>query len=174
MGEQGLGLEGAGGATAGGAEPEGAPRPRGFAGAGDPPGPRCGHTLTALDGPETGGLAPRLVLFGAPSPPDPARARPGGSARGGAPARENGSGGGWGGGGRGEGGLLGRLFWNLTPPTHFPSPLALPRSVWPVASSGLNLSPDPPTLTPPPARPSLGRAARHTTPRPSPVLRFSG
>ena len=180
MGEQGLGFEGAGGAAAGGAEPEGAPRPRGFAGSGDPPGPRCGHTLTALDGPETGGLAPRLVLFGAPSPPDPpARARPGGSARGGAPARENGCGGGGGGGVPGRGVSWGAYSGPLPPHTLPPLPLPCPApsGPWPLpgsTSSGLNLFPGPLTLTPPPARPSLGRAAHHTTPHPSPLLRLSG
>jgi len=40
------------------------PRPRSFPIAGDSPGPRCGHTLTAIAGPEGDLSKARLVLFG--------------------------------------------------------------------------------------------------------------
>jgi len=40
------------------------PRPRSFPIAGVPPGPRCGHTLTAIAGPEGDLSKARLVLFG--------------------------------------------------------------------------------------------------------------
>ena len=41
-----------------------APRPRPFPLAGLPPGPRCGHTLTSIAGPEGELVGSKLVLFG--------------------------------------------------------------------------------------------------------------
>lgn len=47
-----------------------APIPRPFPVNGEAPGPRCGHTLTALAGPNGDLSGAKLVLFGAtPSPP---------------------------------------------------------------------------------------------------------
>ena len=46
------------------APPAPAPRPRPFPCLGNPPGPRCGHTLTAISGPEGEFSAAKLVLFG--------------------------------------------------------------------------------------------------------------
>lgn len=40
------------------------PRPRTFPVLGDTPGPRCGHTLTAIAGPDGDLSKARLVLFG--------------------------------------------------------------------------------------------------------------
>ena len=40
------------------------PRPRRFPSLGDAPGPRCGHTLTAITGPDGNLASARLVLFG--------------------------------------------------------------------------------------------------------------
>ena len=40
------------------------PRPRRFPCVGDAPGPRCGHTLTAITGPDGNLASARLVLFG--------------------------------------------------------------------------------------------------------------
>lgn len=40
------------------------PRPRGFPCLGDAPGPRCGHTLTSITGPDGNLGSARLVLFG--------------------------------------------------------------------------------------------------------------
>ena len=40
------------------------PRPRRFPCLGDAPGPRCGHTLTAITGPDGNLASARLVLFG--------------------------------------------------------------------------------------------------------------
>ena len=44
--------------------PAPAPRPRPFPCVGNPPGPRCGHTLTAISGPEGEFSAAKLVMFG--------------------------------------------------------------------------------------------------------------
>lgn len=44
-----------------------APRPRPFPCMGSPPGPRCGHTLTAINTTETDLGSAKLVLFGKPS-----------------------------------------------------------------------------------------------------------
>ena len=41
------------------------PRPRPFPVHGDAPGPRCGHTLTTITGPDGDVSKARLVLFGA-------------------------------------------------------------------------------------------------------------
>eukprot|EP00955_Chlamydomonas_euryale_P097238 365062-Chlamydomonas_euryale.AAC.7 len=41
------------------------PRPRAFPVLGDAPGPRCGHTLTAIAGPDGDLSKARLILFGA-------------------------------------------------------------------------------------------------------------
>jgi len=43
------------------------PRPRRFPCLGDAPGPRCGHTLTAITGPDGNLASARLVLFGTKS-----------------------------------------------------------------------------------------------------------
>ena len=47
------------------APPAPVPRPRRFPCLGDSPGPRCGHTLTAITGPDGNLASARLVLFGA-------------------------------------------------------------------------------------------------------------
>ncbi len=41
-----------------------APRPKPFPLAGTPPGPRCGHTLTTVAGPDGELAGAKLVLFG--------------------------------------------------------------------------------------------------------------
>lgn len=46
-------------------QPLPAPRPRPFPCLGNPPGPRCGHTLTAISGPEGDFSSAKLVLCGA-------------------------------------------------------------------------------------------------------------
>lgn len=43
----------------------GVPRPRPFPVFGDAPGPRCGHTLTTITGPDGDVSRAKLVLFGA-------------------------------------------------------------------------------------------------------------
>ena len=45
-------------------QPLPAPRPRPFPCLGNPPGPRCGHTLTAISGPEGDFSSAKLVLCG--------------------------------------------------------------------------------------------------------------
>ena len=49
--------------SAGGGPPL-APRPKPFPLAGTPPGPRCGHTLTTVSGPDGELAGAKLVLFG--------------------------------------------------------------------------------------------------------------
>ena len=44
--------------------PAPAPRPRPFPCVGDVPGPRCGHTLTAIAGPDGDHSSAKLILFG--------------------------------------------------------------------------------------------------------------
>jgi hypothetical protein len=45
--------------------PTGVPRPRPFPILDNAPGPRCGHTLTTISGPEGDVNRAKLVLFGA-------------------------------------------------------------------------------------------------------------
>ena len=45
-------------------QPLPAPRQRPFPCLGNPPGPRCGHTLTAISGPEGDFSSAKLVLCG--------------------------------------------------------------------------------------------------------------
>lgn len=45
--------------------PSPVPRPRPYPVVGTAPGPRCGHTLTAISGPEGDLSKAKLVLFGA-------------------------------------------------------------------------------------------------------------
>ena len=52
-------------------EPLPAPRPRPFPCMGSPPGPRCGHTLTAINTSESDLGSAKLVLFGEHSNPIP-------------------------------------------------------------------------------------------------------
>ena len=47
-----------------GSGPASAPRPRPFPCLGTPPGPRCGHTLTAVAGPDGEVASAKLILFG--------------------------------------------------------------------------------------------------------------
>lgn len=47
-----------------GIEPPPAPRPRPFPCAGAAPGPRCGHTLTAINTSDTDYGSAKLVMFG--------------------------------------------------------------------------------------------------------------
>jgi hypothetical protein len=49
-------------------QPAPAPRPRPFPTSGKPPGPRCGHTLTAISGPEGEFSSAKLVMFGEQEP----------------------------------------------------------------------------------------------------------
>jgi len=48
-----------------GQRPTGVPRPRPFPILDNPPGPRCGHTLTTISGPEGDVNRAKLILFGA-------------------------------------------------------------------------------------------------------------
>ena len=50
-------------------DPSPAPRPRTFPCEGHPPGPRCGHTLTAINTNEPDFQAAKLVMFGEPCHP---------------------------------------------------------------------------------------------------------